>query len=87
VTEFGTVKRRMCRDAISGAWRDGCISRHSYGIAVDVRDFGDNARWAELVAAEPRLERLVEVFEGAGFRWGGDFRSNVDPQHFEWKPR
>lgn len=87
VTEFGTVNRRMCRDALTGGWRDGCISRHSYGIAVDVRAFADNARWGELVAAEPRLGRLVQVFEAAGFRWGGDFSNNVDPQHFEWKPR
>jgi hypothetical protein len=86
VTQFGTVNKRMCRDARTGSWKDGCISRHSYGIAADVRDFEDNVGWDDVVVTEPEVMGMIEVFKRNGFRWGGDFRSNFDPQHLEWIP-
>lgn len=87
VTEFSTVNERMCRDARTGGWRSGCVSRHSYGIAADIRSFGDNVEWDALVAADPRLTTMVGIWKRAGFRWGGDFDDNPDPQHVEWRPR
>jgi len=87
VTEFSTVNERMCRDARTGGWRAGCVSRHSYGIAADIRSFGDNVGWDALVDADPRLTTMVGIWKRAGFRWGGDFGDNPDPQHVEWRPR
>ncbi len=87
VTEFSTVNQRMCRDARTGGWRAGCVSRHSYGIAADIRPFGDNVEWDALVAGDPRLTTMVGIWKRAGFRWGGDFGDNPDPQHVEWRPR
>ncbi len=87
ITRFETLNRRRCRDARTGDYIEGCISKHSYGIAVDVRAFGDNARWSQVLASEPGMRQVVEIFRKHGFGWGGDFGSNFDPQHFEWIPR
>ncbi len=86
VTAFGTVNRRRCKDARTGAFIAGCISKHSYGLAADVRAFGDNARWDEVIAADPGVQQMIDVFRSHGFRWGMSFRSNPDPQHVEWTP-
>ena len=87
VTRFETVNRRRCKDALTAEYIEGCISKHSFGIAADVRAFEDNASWPAVVAQEPGVVEMLQVFEANGFRWGGDFRSNFDPQHVEWKPR
>jgi hypothetical protein len=87
ITRFGTVNQRMCRDALTGGWREGCISRHSYGIAADIRDFADNANWDAVRQREPEVDQVIDIFRRHGFRWGGTFRSNFDPQHVEWIPR
>lgn len=86
VTSFGTVNRRRCKDALTGSFIDGCISKHSYGLAADVRTFGDNARWGEVVAEEPGVQAMIDVFRSHGFTWGMSFKSNPDPQHVEWTP-
>jgi hypothetical protein len=87
VTSFGTVNRRRCKDARTGSYIKGCISKHSYGIAADVRNFADNANWDEVVRREPGVQQMIEVFRAEGFRWGMSFSNNPDPQHVEWQPR
>lgn len=86
VTQFQTVNRRRCRDAVTGAWIPGCVSKHSYGIAVDFRPADDNVRWESVTDRDPRIMEVVAIFQRYGFRWGGTFQSNVDPQHLEWQP-
>ncbi len=86
ITQFQTVNRRRCRDGTSGAWVPGCVSKHSYGIAVDFRPFADNARWSSVVRNEPAIADVIAIFRSHGFRWGGTFAA-FDPQHFEWLPR
>ena len=87
VTEFQTVNRRRCKSASTGSYIAGCISKHSYGIAVDIRPFADNVRWNSVVAEEPGLTEIVAIFKRHGFRWGMEFAGNPDPQHFEWIPQ
>jgi hypothetical protein len=87
IQTFGTVNRRRCRDARTGSYIPGCISKHSYGIAVDFRPFADNSRWDAVVRLEPGVSEIVEIFRSHGFRWGMEFGSNPDPQHLEWRPR
>jgi D-alanyl-D-alanine carboxypeptidase len=86
ITQFGTVNKRRCKDARTGGYIPNCISKHSYGIAVDTRSFADNANWDSVVEREPGVLEVVKIFERNGFIWGGTFRSNFDPQHFEWEP-
>lgn len=86
ITQFGTVNRRRCKDAITGGYIANCISKHSYGIAVDIRNFADNGNWDAVVAREPQVLEVVKIFQRNGFAWGGDFGSNFDPQHLEWEP-
>jgi hypothetical protein len=87
VTSFGTVNRRRCKDTRTGNFIRGCISKHSYGIAADVRDFADNANWDDVVRREPGVQQMIDVFREEGFRWGMTFSNNPDPQHVEWQPR
>jgi hypothetical protein len=87
VTQFQTVNRRRCKDAITAEWIPNCVSKHSYGIAVDFRSFTDNARWDEVIDGDPGVTEVVDIFRRQGFRWGGTFTSNYDPQHLEWIPR
>jgi D-alanyl-D-alanine carboxypeptidase len=86
VTRFETVNRRRCKNAVTGGYIAGCVSKHSYGIAADIRPFADNVRWKSVVAAEPDLTRVIRIFERNGFRWGMHFPNNPDPQHVEWTP-
>lgn len=86
ITQFGTVSRRRCKDSLTGEFIPNCISKHSYGIAVDTRNFTDNANWDAVVTREPEVLEVVKIFERNGFRWGGTFGANFDPQHFEWEP-
>ena len=53
------------------------LSRHSWGIAVDV-----NARLFPYGSEAKQNPRLVEVFTRQGFAWGGEWRT-PDPMHFE----
>ena len=86
IPQFQTVNRRRCRDATSGGWIPDCVSKHSYGIAVDFRPVDDNRHWESVTDKDPRIMEVVTIFRRYGFRWGGTFASNFDPQHLEWKP-
>jgi D-alanyl-D-alanine carboxypeptidase len=87
VTQFQTVNRRRCKDALTAEWIPDCVSKHSYGIAVDFRPFADNANWDQVTDRQPGVADVVSIFRKHGFRWGGTFKSNYDPQHLEWIPR
>ncbi len=65
------VARHMCWDPRRP------LSRHSWGIAVDL-----NARLFPYGSRERQDARLVRVFERQGFVWGGRWRT-PDPMHFE----
>jgi D-alanyl-D-alanine carboxypeptidase len=80
ITQFGTVNRRRCKDARTAAFIPNCISKH------DTRNFNDNANWDAVVAREPEVLEVVKIFRRNGFKWGGTFGSNFDPQHLEWEP-
>jgi hypothetical protein len=54
------------------------LSRHAYGIAVDL-----NARWNRYGEAPTQDPRLVEVMERWGFTWGGRWLV-PDGMHFEF---
>lgn len=86
VPQFQTVNRRRCRDGLTGGWIPDCVSKHSYGIAVDFRPFADNANWDSVVDLNPGISEVVAIFRRNGFRWGATF-DNFDPQHLEWIPR
>ena len=86
VTQFNTLNRRRCKDARTAAWKPNCISKHSYGIAVDIRPFDDNKNWNAVVKRDPGVAEVVQIFRNNGFRWGGTF-ANYDPQHLEWLPQ
>jgi len=72
----GCYRPRLVRGGDSG----GTLSRHSYGIAVDVNvarnSFGGR------VDMHPRV---VEIFRRWGFAWGGTW-VRPDGMHFEWVP-
>jgi len=53
------------------------LSRHSWGIAVDV-----NARLFPYGSEAKQNPRLIETFGRQGFAWGGEWRT-PDPMHFE----
>ena len=54
-------------------------SKHEVGLAYDLRASG-------LTPAQ--LQRLGELGESIGLRWGGRFTPRPDPNHFEaWSPR
>jgi hypothetical protein len=54
-------------------------SRHSWGIAFDLNVADNPFRLA------PNMPpRIVEIFKGQGFSWGGDFKVRKDGMHFEF---
>ena len=53
-------------------------STHSWGIAIDL----EPARFP--LGSKDRLpDAVVECFRKAGFFYGGDFKTRLDPQHFQ----
>ena len=55
-------------------------STHSWGIAIDL-----NARTNAMGTAGDMDPKLVELFEGYGFTWGGRWSGgNKDPMHFQY---
>jgi hypothetical protein len=70
------------------------LSYHSWGIAVDINSAA-NAGWYVKSPPEPWspewLEhypaglsyKVVRAFESCGWKWGGRWKSFVDPMHFE----
>ncbi len=84
-----------CRPIVGGTgW-----SRHAYGVAVDVNPLQNpyvrgsvvlppsGAAFVDRTVHDPAMIRrgdvVVEAFAEAGWRWGGDFTTLADWQHFE----
>jgi D-alanyl-D-alanine carboxypeptidase len=63
----GCFRTRLLRDA-----RGGKLSRHAWGIAVELEVTPD--------------ERVIAAMARHGFTWGGTF-ARPDPTHFEWVGR
>jgi hypothetical protein len=72
----GCYNARLIRDE-----RAGRLSRHSFGIAVDVNTA--NNSFGGRVSMDPRI---VAIFRRWGFAWGGTW-ARADGMHFEWAPR
>jgi hypothetical protein len=72
----GCYNPRLIRGGDSG----GNLSRHSWGIAIDINPsqntFGGRVRMDH---------RVVEIFRRWGFAWGGTW-VRPDGMHFEWAP-
>lgn len=60
---------------------DRGLSIHSWGVAVDI-NWKDNPVSHELITDFP--EGLPEIFEGAGWNWGGRWRQVKDSMHFQF---
>jgi hypothetical protein len=73
----GCYNPRLVRGGDSG----GALSRHSFGIAVDVNT--DANTFGGRVSMDPRI---VDAFRRHGFAWGGTW-ARADGMHFEWAPR
>ena len=65
---------------VAGGDSGGNLSRHSYGIALDL-NIGRN-RFGGRVEMHPRV---VAIFRHWGFAWGGTW-VRADGMHFEWVP-
>jgi hypothetical protein len=63
---------------IRGGDSGGALSRHSFGVAVDVNT--DANAFGGRVSMDPRV---VEIFHRWGFAWGGTW-VRPDGMHFEW---
>jgi hypothetical protein len=70
----GCYNPRLIRGGDSG----GALSRHSFGVAVDVNT--DANSFGGRVSMDPRV---VEIFHRWGFAWGGTW-VRPDGMHFEW---
>lgn len=53
-------------------------STHSWGIAIDL----EPAKYP-LGSTDRFPVAIVDIFKRAGFFYGGDFRSRLDPMHFQ----
>lgn len=59
------------------------ISRHSYGIALDINPSQNGVGQEPAAEGEKgSVKRLVPIFEAHGFCWGGNF-NRKDGMHFE----
>lgn len=54
------------------------ISRHSFGIALDI-----NASWNALYGTVNWSEEFLNVWRNTGWICGADFHSRIDGMHFE----
>jgi hypothetical protein len=79
IKQFQTVNRRQCKSATTGKFIPGCISLHSWGVAVDVNPGTLNATKDGQPLAEVR-----KIFLANRFIWGNTFKGNVDPPHFQY---
>jgi hypothetical protein len=60
------------------------LSLHTWGIAIDLEP-AENPLGQPWVDDGKRLDpRIIEVFKGRGWFWGGEFGGTPDPQHFQW---
>lgn len=71
-------------DLYGGCWaprrinRNANLSRHAWGIAIDVNVDFDQPGLGPIPS-----DGVIEAFERHGFRWGGDYPV-PDNHHFEW---
>ena len=72
--QFGGCYSPRYVDRLAG----GRLSHHAWGIGIDV-NVAENA----FGTAPDQDERLVQIFEQAGFTWGGRWVV-PDGMHFEW---
>lgn len=54
------------------------LSCHAFGAALDL-DAGRNAMKTKGHMAQP----AIDAFKAEGWFWGGDFRTRLDPMHFQ----
>lgn len=63
------------------------LSRHCWGIAIDLNEVQNPQGQPPMAASTPgsgSLLKLVPIFEQHGFAWGGHFRQGgPDGMHFE----
>jgi hypothetical protein len=59
----------------------GGLSKHQYGLAIDVVPVIDSAAAWNNIAV---WRKIGAVGEKLGLRWGGRWRRPFDPGHFEW---
>ena len=57
------------------------LSIHSWGVAVDI-NWRNNPVSRKLITDFP--EGFPEIFEGAGWSWGGRWRKTKDSMHFQY---
>jgi len=56
------------------------LSTHSWGIAIDL-----NVATNQMGSPGDMNEKVVEIFEKYGFKWGGDWKGAYhDPMHFQY---
>lgn len=79
IKQFQTVNRRQCKSASTGRFIPGCISMHSWGVAVDINPGTLNATKDGQPLADVR-----KIFLANRFIWGNTFQGNVDPPHFQY---
>ena len=69
---------------LGGCWyprrisEEGNLSKHAWGIAIDV-----NVDFSVPGGGEVPPDEVIEAFRTNGFSWGGDFPT-PDNHHFEW---
>lgn len=82
------------KDAGAYNWRvmasgTGCISYHSFGVAVDINS-GANPAAYQKGKPDPSSpyyvnSKVVAVFKKHGFYWGGNWSAKYyDPMHFSY---
>jgi len=57
----------------------GFTSMHAWGIAIDL-----NSEENPLGRPSRQDPAVVAIFKQHGFTWGGDFKSRLDPMHFQF---
>ena len=71
------------------------LSNHSYGMAIDInpkynpmiiknKTYPTNGEYSEKnIGTINKNSELVKIFKKRGWKWGGDYKSLKDFQHFE----
>jgi hypothetical protein len=59
------------------------LSLHAWGAAIDLDPDYNPVGWAWRRDAGMIPMAVVELFEAAGWRWGGQFKGRKDCMHFQ----